>query len=257
MFDLTDRVAIVTGGAGFLGRTIAETLGELGASVVIADRRGDVCEQAARELRAGGVDCTGAECDCTVAEQIDGLVDETVMKRERLDVMVCCAGGSRTAPGTAQGSLRDFRETYERNVTATHLSVQAAARAMVPRRSGSIITVGSIHGTVTSDPRNYENTSYVRSGPGYFASKGAVISITRCFAADFGPYGITVNCLSPGYIPHEGTDEQMVETWRSRNALRRTGVREDIKGAIALLASPAGRWITGHNLVVDGGWTIW
>ena len=123
--------------------------------------------------------------------------------------------------------------------------------------TGRIVTVGSIHGTLGADKRLYAGLEYHRSGPPYQAAKGAIVNLTRGLATELAEHGITVNCLSPGQIPAPGTDPGFVERCRLANPLTRTGRPEDLKGALALLASDAGAWITGHNLVVDGGWSIW
>ena len=257
LFDLTGRAAVVTGGGTHLGRAMAEALGELGAAVYVASRDRARCERVAAELRAGGLDVTGLGCDVTIEAEVDALVARVTADRGRLDVMVCNAGGAFTTRYLPDASIDELRHALELNVTGTYVSAQAAARAMMPRRRGRIITLGSIHGTLGADNRLYAGLDYQRSGPPYQAAKGAVVNLTRALATELGPHGITVNCLSPGQIPQPGTDPAFVERCRLANPLGRTGVPTDLKGAVALLASDAGAWITGHNLVVDGGWSVW
>ena len=257
LFDLRGQVAIVTGGATHLGLAMARTLGELGAEVVIASRRRELCEQVAAELRDEGIACTGLGCDATIEEQVDGLVEEVVKAHGRLDVMVCNAGGSATTTYIPNASVEELMRTLEANVKSTYICAQAAARVMIPQRGGRIITLGSVHAFLTGDKRLYEGLDFRRSGPPYQAAKGGVLNLTRALAAELGEYGITVNCISPGQIPRPTTDPQIVERFRLNNALQRTGTPENVKGAVALLASQAGAWITGQNLVVDGGWSIW
>ncbi len=257
LFDLTGRVAIVTGGATHLGRAMVEALAELGAAVYLASRDDARCARVAEELRAAGLDAAGLGCDVTVEADVDRLVERVMAERGRLDVMVCNAGGAFTTTYLPDASIDELRRALELNVTGTYVSAQAAARAMIPRRRGRIITLGSIHGTLGADNRLYAGLDYQRSGPPYQAAKGAVVNLTRALATELGVHGITVNCLSPGQIPQPGTDPEFVERCRRANPLGRTGAPADLKGAVALLASDAGAWITGHNLVVDGGWSVW
>ncbi len=257
LFDLTGRVAIVTGGGTHLGRAMAEALAELGAAVYLASRDAARCQRVAAELRAGGLDTTGLGCDVTVEGEVDSLVTGVMTDRGRLDVMVCNAGGAFTTTYLPEASIDELRRALELNVTGTYIAAQAAARVMIARRQGRIITVGSIHGTLGADKRLYAGLDYQRSGPPYQAAKGAVVNLTRALAAELGEHGITVNCLSPGQIPQPDTDPGFVERCREANPLARTGTPVDLKGAVALLASDAGAWITGHNLVVDGGWSVW
>jgi len=257
LFDLTGRVAIVTGGGTHLGRAMAEALGELGAAVYLASRDRGRCERVAAELGASGLDATGLACDVTVETEVDALVARVTADRGRLDVMVCNAGGAFTTTYLPDASIDELRRALDLNVTGTYVSAQAAARAMIPRRQGRIITLGSIHGTLGADNRLYAGLDYQRSGPPYQAAKGAVVNLTRALATELGQHGITVNCLSPGQVPQPGTDPTFVERCRLANPLGRTGTPADLKGAVALLASDAGGWITGHNLVVDGGWSVW
>ena len=259
MFDMTGKAAIVTGGATHLGRAMATALCELGASVTIASRRAALCEQVAAQLRDEGYDCVGAGCDVTSEEDVNDLVDVVTARTGRLDVMVCNAGGSGDLPSTyvPNSSVEEFMSTIDINLKGAYLCAQAAARVMVKQRSGSIITIGSIHGFTTSDKRFYDGLDMRRGGVAYQTSKGGVIQLTRNLAGELGEYGVTANCISPGQIPTPGANAEIVERFRLNQPIPRTGAPDDLKGAVALLASPAGAWITGHNLVVDGGWTIW
>ncbi len=257
-FDMKGRTAIVTGGGTHLGKAMATALGELGASVVIASRRAALCEEVAEELRREGLVVTGRGCDVTVESEVDALVNSVVEEHGRLDVMVCNAGGSATpATHIPNGSVDEFIATLELNVRGTYLCAQAAARVMVEQRGGSIVTVGSIHGSLTTDKRFYEGLGFGRGGPAYQSSKGAIINLTRNLASELGEHGITANCISPGQIPRPDANPKMVQRCAKNIPFSRGGEADDLKGAVALLASPAGAWITGHNLIVDGGWSIW
>ena len=257
LFSLDGHVAIVTGGGTHLGRAMAEALGELGASVVIASRRLELCERVAGELREAGIECTGLGCDVTVEEQVYALVDAVVEQHGRLDVMVCNAGGSTTDSYIPDASIGEFKTTMDLNATSTYICAQAAARVMIPQRSGSIITLGSVHGFLSTDKHFYDGLDFKRSGPPYQAAKGAVINLTRALATELAEHGINVNCLSPGQILRPDAPAGFAERAGKDIPLGRTGAPDEIKGAVALLASAAGSWITGQNLVVDGGWSIW
>ena len=161
--------------------------------------------------------------------------------------------GVITLAGT---QMKDLEATLRLNVTTTMVCAQTAARAMLPRQRGAIITIGSLHATLGSDPRLYA-PGYQRSTQSYHASKGAILNLTRALACEFAQYNITVNCISPGQIPKAGLDALTRENFRHNVPLGRLGVPADLAGAVALFASDAGRWITGQNLTVDGGWSAW
>ncbi len=247
----------MTGGGTHLGRVMAEALGELGAAVYLASRDAVRCQRVADELRASGLDATGLGADVTIEADADALVARVMRERGRLDVMVCNAGGAYTTTYLPDASIDELRRTLDLNVTGTYISAQAAARAMIPRRQGRIITLGSIHGSLGADKRLYAGLDYQRSGPPYQAAKGAVVEPHP------GPRHRARRARDhrqlplPRSDPQPDTDPDFVERCRLSNPLARTGVPADLKGAVALLASDAGAWITGHNLVVDGGWSVW
>ena len=256
LFDLTGRTAIVTGGGTHLGTAFTEALCDLGAKVYIASRRARLCEEVAERLRGRGMDVVGTECDVTDESQVEALVERVMVENGRLDIAVCNAGGSFTTSYPPDGDIDEFKQTLDVNLTGTYITAQCATRVMIPEKRGSIITLGSIGATLSMDTRIY-NSEFKRSGPPYLAAKGGVLNLTRALAAEFGEYGITVNCISPGQIPRIGTNADQIETFRNMIPLRRTGLSEDLKGSLGLLASDAGAWITGQEIRIDGGWSIW
>lgn len=256
LLDMTGKVAVVTGGGTHLGSAFTEAMAELGAHVYIASRRADLCEQTAADLRARNLKVTALTCDVTDEKSVDSLVDQIVSKEGHLDVFVANAGGSATTAHAPHGNVDEFRWTLEKNLTSTFICAQAAGRVMIPQKSGSIITIGSIASRLASDPRIY-NEHFKRSGAPYMAAKAGVLVLTKALAAEYSPHGVRVNCICPGQIPNDLTNKEQVEKFRTMNAFHRTGLAEDIKGACALLASDAGKWITGTDILVDGGWSIW
>lgn len=256
LFDLSGRVALVTGGGTHLGKAFAESLSELGATVYIASRRSEVCEETANELSKRGLKVHSETVDARDEASVRSLVERIVEKSGTLDIAVANAGGHQTRSHPPHGKISEFVAAFEMNTLATYITAQEAAKIMIPKKRGAIITLGSIAAQLAMDPRTY-NKEFLRSGAPYISAKAGVLNLTRALAAEFGPHGITVNCISPGQIPNDETNKEMVEKFRNMNALHRTGLAEDVKGAVALLASDAGKWITGQEIRVDGGWSIW
>ena len=254
--SLQGAVAVITGGGTHLGLAMATALAELGASVYLLGRRQDVVQASADALQARGLAAFAVSGDAADEAGMEQIVQGIMARHGRLDVMVCNAGG---AFGTAMApniSVADLEATLRLNVTTTMVSAQTAARAMMARRSGAIITIGSLHATLGSDPRLYA-PGFKRSTQSYHASKGAILNLTRALACELAQYNITVNCISPGQIPKPSLDAFTRENFRNQVPLGRLGVPADLAGAVALFASDAGRWITGQNLTVDGGWSAW
>lgn len=256
LFGMDGRIAIVTGGGTHLGKAFTEALSELGAHVYIASRRAELCAETAAELRARSLKVTALSCDVTDETSVNSLVDQVMEREGRLDVFVANAGGSATTAHPPHGKIDEFRWTLEKNLTSTYICAQAAGSVMIAQKSGSIITLGSIASRLASDPRIY-NENFKRSGAPYMAAKAGVLVLTKALAAEYSPHGVRVNCICPGQIPNDLTNAEQVEKFRTMNAFHRTGLAEDIKGACALLASDAGKWITGTDILVDGGWSIW
>lgn len=259
LFDLTGRVALVTGGGTHLGRAMATALAAQGAHTFIAGRREDVLAGAEADLRSRGWLCDAIRLDITDEGMVEEVVGQIVERTGRLDVAVCNAGSNAETSYPPDTDLDVLKATYDSHVFGTIVTANAAARQMVEQGSGSIITVSSVHGSLAADPRLYEGTAQKdrRSSLAYQSAKAAILGVTRNLAAELGRKGIRVNCISPGHIPKDTADPAFVERVVAGNALGIKGVPEDLMGAVVLLASDAGRFITGHDLVVDAGWSIW
>jgi len=254
LFDLSGRTAVVTGGGTHLGRAMAAALVGAGAFVHLVSRRAELCRQVAAELSPDGSAARGHGCDIGDATAVSALVDEIAAESGRLDVMVCNAGGSSVRGPFIEMSDHDLRHTMDINIAGTAACAQAAARHMIPAGAGSIILIGSINGFGGHDQRVY-GADWARSAADYYIAKGAVINMARALAMEWSPTGVRVNCLSPGQMPKPTLIATQAERFRAATPLGRVGVPADLMGAVLLLASDAGSFITGHNLVVDGGWT--
>jgi gluconate 5-dehydrogenase len=257
LFNMDGRVAIVTGGGTHIGRSIAEALAGYGATVYVLGRRSDVVENTAAELGQLGLDCRAIACDAADDAQMEASLGRVMDDHGRLDVMVCNAGAAITTQLFPELRWDEFEATMRSCVETAIVATQHAARAMIPRRSGRIIVVGSTHGSLGSDPRLYSEDFTNRAGVSYHVAKGGVINLARAAACELAPYGITVNCLSPGQIPREGDDSDTIANFAANTPLGRNGAPSDVQAAALLLAGDGGAWITGHDLVVDGGWSAW
>ncbi len=252
---MTGRVAVVTGGGVHLGRAMAAALAGAGGTVYIASRDGDRCRAVAAQMTAAGGTVYGRACDISDPAEIDELMHSVAVDHGRLDVAVC------NAAARSKGSFLDMdtsvlRANLNVNILGTALCAQAAARHMIPRGAGSIILIGSTHGALGSDRRTYA-PGFQGSAADYHIAKGAIVNMARALGTEWASAGVRVNCLSPGQIPQSWLSGQQLEYFRSGIPLGRLGRSDDLAGAILLLASDAGSYITGQNLIVDGGWSAW
>lgn len=246
LFDLTGRVAIVTGASSGLGERFARVLHAAGVRVVVVARRAERLAALAAEL-AGLVTVTA---DVTDEPAMADLVRTTVDRFGRLDVLVNNAGGAQPAPAVT-AVLDDFRANLELNLTAVFNLARLAAVPMLAAGRGSIINIASIYGLGSSWP--IPNTSYT-------AAKGAVVNLTRELGCQWAEQNVRVNAIAPGFFRTEGTvgmdtDEKSIEYIRRNAPMRRMGHAHELDGALIYLASDASTYVTGQVLAVDGGWT--
>jgi NAD(P)-dependent dehydrogenase (short-subunit alcohol dehydrogenase family) len=251
LFDLTGRVAIVTGGSIGLGRQMAEGLAEMGADIVLCARKKERCHQAAEELQQLGVKAIALTCDVKSPASIQEMVDTTVSQFGRIDVLINNAGISWGAP-VEEMRLEDWNKVIETNLTGTFLCAQAVGKVMIRQGRGKIINIASVAGLGGAPPE--------LPAIGYHASKGGVISFTKDLACKWASYNIQVNAIAPGWFPTHMSNpvlERYEELFLSHIPLRRFGNEHDLKGAAVFLASAASNYVTGHVLVVDGGQSAW
>lgn len=250
LFDLTGKVALVTGGSRGLGLQMAEALGEMGAKVAISARKADELAEAAKHLEAQGVEVLTVVSDLSRTDAIPALVDQVVERFGNIDILVNNAGATWGAPA------EDYpREAWDKVMTLNvdsvfFLTQEVARRCMIPKRAGKVINIASIAGLSGSMGMNTI---------AYHTSKGAAINYTRALAAEWGKYNINVNAICPGFFPSKmtyGTLERLGDAVTAGIPLGRVGGEEDLKGAVVYLASDAARHVTGQYLAVDGGKSI-
>ena len=249
LFDLTGRVAIVTGGSIGLGRQMAQGLAEAGASIVLCARKKERCEAAAEELQKAGVTAMALGCDVKNPASVQEVVDATLAKFGRIDVLINNAGTSWGAP-VEEMRLEHWNKVIETNLTGTFLFSQAVGLPMVKQRKGKIINIASVAG-IQGAPPEFQAI-------GYHASKGGVIAFTKDLACKWGVHNIQVNAIAPGWFPTNMSQvviERNKEYFLQRIPAHRFGGDDDLKGAAVYLASSASDYVTGNVLVVDGGQT--
>jgi NAD(P)-dependent dehydrogenase (short-subunit alcohol dehydrogenase family) len=249
LFDLAGRTALVTGGSRGLGLQIAEALGEAGARVVLSARKAGELEAAVEALKARGVEASWIAADSSQPAEVQRLAGAAIERLGHVDVLVNNAGATWGAPAEDH-PLDAWDKVMNLNVRSIFLLSQAIGRAsMIPRRRGRIINVASIAGL--------SGNSGAMTTVAYNTSKAAVINFTRALAGEWGVHGINVNALAPGFFPSKMTAGLLAhvgaDNLRAHVPLRRLGDDEDLKGAALLLASDAGKHITGQVLAVDGG----
>ena len=252
LFDLSGRTAVVTGSSRGIGKAVAQRMAEQGARVVISSRKQDACQAVADEINAaqGAGRAVAVAASLSSKEALAGLVARTNAEFGRIDILVCNAASNPYYGPLAGISDDQFRKILDNNILSNHWLVQLVAPQMIERRDGAIIIVSSIGGLKAS--------SVIGA---YNVSKAADMQLARNYAEEYGPHNVRVNCIAPGLIRTDFAKAlwENPETLRSATAstpLRRIGEPDEIAGAAVFLASAAGRFTTGHTLVVDGGQTI-
>jgi NAD(P)-dependent dehydrogenase (short-subunit alcohol dehydrogenase family) len=268
-FSLAGRVAVVTGAAGLLGRRHCRALAAAGALVVATDLDAGACAAVAEELRGlGAAEALGWAADITRPESVGALRDAVVERCGRIDVLVNNAAlNEKVESPLAAGEVLRFEnfplalweDSLKVNVTGTFLCCQALGGEMAARGAGSIVNIASTYAVVAPDQALYrqpDGTQTFFKSAAYPTTKGAVLALTRFLAAYWGRRGVRVNALSPGGVEN-GQDPGFVARYAARTPLGRMADPSDYEGALVFLASDASRYMTGANLIVDGGWTAW
>lgn len=256
LFDLSGRVAMVTGATGHLGTAMAAALAEAGASVVVTSRDLDRGQRLADTLpTVGNASHHAAELDYFSAESITTCMADVLEQVGRIDVLVN-NGYERVAADWTDISDEQFTRQLA-NATGCFLLAREIHDHAVQRGGGaSIVMIGSMYGVVGSYPDAYAGIG-MASPVAYHALKGGILSMTRHLAVYWAKDGVRVNCLSPGPFPAAGVNPEMIRRLETRSPMGRMGKPEELKGAIVFLAGDASSYMTGQNLIVDGGWMAW
>lgn len=247
LFDLTGRVALVTGATGGLGATTVQALAGQGAAVVLSDIDDAACEALASALRSRGCTATAASADMSDSESIASLAHRTASLHGRIDVLVCNAGVQGPAGPSAKTTDRDWKLVMDVNLRGAHLLAAHVAPGMAEHGEGSVILMSSIAGLRGNGAIGL-----------YGLSKAALAQLARNLAVEWGPRGVRANAISPGLIrtPLAASmlgNEAFMRQRLAATPLRRVGEPDEVAGAVVFLASRAGGFVNGHNLVVDGG----
>jgi len=268
-FRLDGQVAVVTGGAGLLGKEFCRSLAEAGAKVVMADFNEAVAIDAANALKRDGLTVLPLGVDVTKPDSVENMVSRTLEKFGRLDVLVCSAAldskfdsshvGEQGANAFESYPLTAWKEALDVNLTGMFLCAQAAVKPMLAQDHGVIINICSTYGLVGPDQRIYRRPGESRQAfkPAFYSvTKAGVLGLTRYLATYYAGRNIRANCLTPGGVFNQH-DDVFVRNYSARTVLGRMAHKDEMSGALLYLASDASTYMTGSNLVVDGGWTAW
>ena len=260
LFSLEGRVAIVTGGRGLYGASITEGLCEMGATVVVASRNGEKCEEYAAELRAKGLDAIGLSLDLSSDDSITALVAEVAKRYGKIDVLVNNAVDRRNMTSLNNATREKLQDSASVNLNGQILLSQAVIPHMIENGGGSIINISSMRGLDCPHFPFYPEA--MGDQPvNYTTEKWALVGLTKYMAGRYGKHRIRVNCIAPGGFNPGLSDnpdtKKFVDTYIENCPLGCWANEDDIKGPVAFLASDAANYVTGATLVMDGGWTIW
>lgn len=249
-FRLDGKKAYVTGGSRGIGKSVALGLAEAGADVAIIARGIEAAEEAAHEVEQKGVKAVAVKADITVPEQVESMMKTIMDAFGALDIAFNNAG-TAVVEKAEEMSYESLTSVINLNLVGTFLTCQAAARAMMKKKKGSIINMASMSAHVVNVPQTTSN---------YNASKAGVVQLSKCLAVEWAPYNIRVNSLSPGYTLTElarSFSEDLMRQWKEKIPMKRMADPEELQGAVLYLASDASSYCTGTDLIVDGGYTLW
>ncbi len=258
LMSLKGKTALVTGGAGYLGHAICESLAELGAQVIVGSRDAEKCTQFAQELTEKfGTKCIGLEVDITSKKKLESLAEQIKNDFGTLDILVNNAwSGNKNSFESI-----DFEDwSYDIDVCLNGVFYTVKSLFPIMTKPGAnILNIASMYGHVSPDYRMYDGNKYANP-PSYGAAKAGVIQLTKYLSSFLAPHKIRVNALSPGPFPFPSTVEEnpeFIKRLEEKNIAGRIGEPDDLKGAVALLCTEASKYMTGQNICVDGGWAVW
>lgn len=262
LFDLTDKAAIVTGGAGLLASEHAIALAGYGAKVVLADNNIEKCRDAVSKLDSEyGVKAIAKHCDVTSKESWQQLAGEVMDEYGKIDILVNNAGFTNQSKSANFDSsfenfpLEDWNAIMNVNLTGVFLGCQVVGAQMLKQQKGAIINMASLYGVVSPNHKIYPGTG-ISQPVAYSVSKHGVVALTKYLATLWAEKGVRVNALTPGGI-FNGHQGLFLERFQQLNPIGRMSDKTELRGAIVYLASDASSHVVGHNLIVDGGWTAW
>jgi len=260
MFKLNGKIAIVTGGAGLFGKPISAALAEAGAQVIIASRDLKKCQEFSAELNARGLHTIGMALDLASESSIDQFVSNVLQQYGRIDILVNNAVSRDGIKDLEDLTREDIENAMSINTTGLFLLTKQVVKDMRKRETGNIINISSIQGAVGPNFRVYGDTG-MSSPVNYTYDKWGMVGFTKWLANYYGKFNIRANCISPGGYGPGLTDlenkKEFIENYKRLTPLGRFADDDDIKGPVVFLAADASAYITGHNLLVDGGWTNW
>lgn len=256
LFSLKDRVALVTGGTGRCGRQICQALAESGATVIIASRNYEKCAEFADELSSQGHDADALRFDLLDEESVSGSAEQIQSRYGRLDTLFNNAVMVKAEP-LEEHTDADWETAVGQNSVALYRACRIFGALMAKRGCGSIVNIASIYGIVSPDFRIYEGHPEMTNPPSYGFVKAGMIQLTRYLAVYFAARGVRVNCISPGGLFSPSMPVPFVEKYTERTPMGRMAGPNDLKGSVVFLASDASAYVTGQNLIVDGGYTAW
>lgn len=252
LFDLTGKVAVITGSSRGIGRAIAERMAEQGAKVVVSSRKAVACEEVARSIneRHGAGAATVIPANISSKDDLQNLVNVTNEQLGQIDVLVCNAASNPYYGPMADITDEQLRKVLDNNIVSNHWLISFVVPQMIARKDGAVIIVSSVGG--------------LRGTPvlgAYAISKAADFQLARNLAIEYGPHNVRVNCIAPGLIKTDFAralwdNPETLKNYSGKTPLRRIGQPDEIAGAVVFLASAAGSFVTGQNIVVDGGSTI-
>jgi NAD(P)-dependent dehydrogenase (short-subunit alcohol dehydrogenase family) len=261
-YDMSGRVVVLTGGTGRLARHYAVVLSEVGANVVLVDLDQAMCDEVAAELRHQfGTDAMGLQIDISNKEEVVAGFSKIWDHYGRIDVLVNNAAANQLTVfdgklvGFEDFPLEFWQDNLDVNLTGAFLCSQSAGKRMTEQGSGVILNIGSVYGVVACDQRIYGDTG-INSSVAYATTKSGILNFTRYLASYWQGKNIRVNCLSPGGV-FNNQGEPFLSNYTGKTMLKSMADLDDLASALLYLVSDASKWVTGANLMVDGGWTAW